>query len=385
MSDINRAVVPTRGTPVLGTPSRGTPTLSSADYCSDQIYEIERQRLFHGGWMLALRADTLQPGNRTVVDIAGESILVTRDLTCVIHGFANVCRHRGARLCDERSDTNQGSLMCPYHAWTYALDGRLIATPHLGDGDIDKDALSLWSVATNVWQGFVFICLAKEPPAFDDWVAQHGQELVGLERFGLADLRVAVRTVAQVAANWKVIVENYQECLHCTRVHPELVELVPIYRTGWVYDHDREDGGVMLRNGGTSLSTNGETPLPVLPGLSDLDASSYYGCTMFPNAFVDVTGTCVIVSYLYPRGPGHTTMVMEYMFAPETIADPAFDPSSVVEFNEMVAAQDNMVCERVQQGVSSRLFQGGVLSPKDDLVIDFVAHYLHARGPVDFV
>jgi Rieske 2Fe-2S family protein len=103
---------------------------------------------------------------------------------------------------------------------------------------------------------------------------------------------------------------------------------------------------------------------------------------MFPNAFVDVTGTCVIVSYLYPKGPSHTTMVMEYMFAPDTIADPAFDPTSILEFNEMVAAQDNMVCERVQQGVSSRLFAGGVLSPKDDLVIGFVQHYLQARGPV---
>jgi Rieske 2Fe-2S family protein len=331
---------------------------------------------------LALRADTLEPGNRTVVDVAGESILVTRSLDGGIHSFANVCRHRGARLCDERTETTQGSLMCPYHAWTYALDGRLIATPHLGDDDVDKDALSLWAVACHIWQGFVFLSLAKEPPPFAQWVEQHGQELVALERFELADLRVAMRSVAEVAANWKVIVENYQECLHCTRVHPELVELVPLYRTGWVHDHDREDGGVMLREGGYSLSTEGKTSLPLLPHMTDIDASSYYGCTMFPNAFVDVTGTCVIVSYLYPKGPDHTTMVMEYLFAPRTIADPSFDPTSVVEFNEMVAAQDNMVCERVQQGVSSRLFQGGVLSPKDDLVIGFVQQYLDARGPV---
>ena len=126
-----------------------TRTLTTHDYCSEQVYEIERQRFFHGGWFLALRADTLAPGNRTVVDVAGESILVTRDLEGVIHAFANVCRHRGAKLCDERSDSNQGSLMCPYHAWTYALDGRLIATPHLDNDDVDKAALSLWSVASS--------------------------------------------------------------------------------------------------------------------------------------------------------------------------------------------------------------------------------------------
>lgn len=362
--------------------SLDTRTLTTHDYCSDEVYEIERQRFFHGGWFLALRADTLAPGNRTVVDVAGESILVTRDLQGQIHAFANVCRHRGAKLCDERSDSSQGSLMCPYHAWTYALDGRLIATPHLDNDDVDKAALSLWSVASHVWQGFVFVCLAKEPPTFEAWVAQHGQELAGLERFGLEHLKVAVRTECEVSANWKVIVENYQECLHCTRVHPELVELIPTYRSGWVTDHTRADGGVLLRDGGHSLATDGQSTLPVLPGLSDLDASSYYGCTMFPNAFVDVTGTCAIVSYLYPKGPDRTTMVMEYMFAPDTIASPDFDPGSVVEFNEMVAAQDNMVCERVQQGVSSRLFEGGVLSPKDDLVIGFVQHYLEARGPV---
>jgi Rieske 2Fe-2S family protein len=80
----------------------------------------------------------LQPGNRTVVELAGESVLITRDLDGQLHALANVCRHRGARLCDQHSDSGQGSLMCPYHAWTYALDGRLIATPHLDDDDIDK-------------------------------------------------------------------------------------------------------------------------------------------------------------------------------------------------------------------------------------------------------
>ena len=115
-----------------------TRTLTRHDYLSDEVYELERQRIFHGGWMLAARADRLQHGNRTVVELAGESVLITRDLDGRLHAFANVCRHRGARLCDQHNDTGQGSLMCPYHAWTYALDGRLIATPHLDDNEVDK-------------------------------------------------------------------------------------------------------------------------------------------------------------------------------------------------------------------------------------------------------
>jgi glycine betaine catabolism A len=358
-------------------------TLGRADYCSDEIFEVEKQRFFHGGWVMVARADTLQPGNRRVVEIAGESILVTRDLDGVIHAHANVCRHRGARLCEESSDSKQGSLMCPYHAWTYALDGRLIATPHLGDDDVDKSALSLWSVAVEVWEGFVFVCLAKDPPGFDVWMQQHGQELLALERFHPGRLKVAVRTVTEVAANWKIIVENYQECLHCTRVHPELVDIVPVYRTGWVYDPERSDGGVALRDGGNSFSVTGTASLPLLPDMTSDDATSYFGCTMFPNMFVDVTGTSLIVSTLFPTSATSTTSVMEYLFAPETIDAPGFDPSAIVEFSELVGAQDYVVCERVQRGVSSSFFSHGVLTPKDDLVIGFTQHYLNARGPID--
>ena len=356
------------------------PTLTGPEYCSPEVFDLERRRIFHTGWFMALRADTLATGNRRVVDVAGESILVARDLDGTVHAYANVCRHRGARLCDDDSDSTQGSLMCPYHAWTYALDGRLIATPLLEADDVDKASLSLWSVAVAQWEGFVFVSLAQEPMPFDDWMQLHGQELLTLERYGLGALRVAVTTRAEVRANWKIIVENYQECLHCSRVHPELVEIVPVYRTGWVYDPERPDGGVTLRNRANSFSFTGTSRLPVLPGLDESDAASYFGCTMFPNAFVDVTGTSAIVTTMHPRGPDHTTVITEYMFAPTTIADPDFDPSEIVEFSELVAGQDFDVCERVQRGVSSSRFTTGVLTPKDDLVIAFVDHYRAAIG-----
>ena len=357
-------------------------TLTGADYCSPEIFEIEKQRLFHGGWFMAMRADTLAPGNRRVVDVAGESVLIARDLSGTIHAHANVCRHRGARLCDGDSPSTQGSLMCPYHAWTYALDGTLIATPHLGDDEIDKSALSLWSIHVEVWEGFVFVCLTSTPPPFDEWMIEHLADITALERFGLGELRVAVTTHSDVAANWKIIVENYQECLHCTRVHPELVDVIPMYRTGWVWDRSRADGGVTLRDNGTSFTLTGTSDLPILPGLTEIDASSYFGGTGFPNMLLDVTGTSAIVTTLFPVDAGHTHVITEYLFAPETVASPSFDPSPVVEFSELVAAQDYAVCARVQRGVASKFFTGGVLSTKDDLVIHVTQHYRDARGPI---
>ncbi len=358
-------------------------TLSSFDYISEQVYEVERNKLFHGGWFMAGRADRLARGNRMVVDIAGESVLLARDLDDTIHAHANVCRHRGARLCDAHSESTQGSLMCPYHAWTYALDGQLLATPHLDDDDLDKSALSLWKHHVQVWQGFIFVSLAKQPPAFDQWMSINATELLQLERYQFGKLKVAVRTSCEVAANWKIVVENYQECLHCTRVHPELVEVVPLFRSGWALDHSRDDGGANLANGGNSFSFSGTSDLPLLPGVSGIDTTSYYGGTVFPNMFIDVTGTSAIVTTLFPKGPHHTTMTMEYMFAPEVVDLPGFDPSQIVDFSELIGAQDNVVCERVHLGVSSKAFEHGVLSPKDDEVIQFTKRYLAARGPVE--
>ena len=355
-----------------------TRTLTRHDYLSDEVYEIEQARIFHAGWFLAGRADRLAPGNRMAVDVAGEPVMVTRALDGTLHAFANVCRHRGARLCDGFSSSTQGSVMCPYHAWTYGLDGQLIATPHLDGTEVDRSALPLWGYHVREWQGNLFVSVAADPPAFEGWLATHAQELLNLERFAFGGLVVGARSECDVEANWKIVVENYQECLHCSLVHPELVDIIPLYRTGWVTDRGRPDGGVAVI-GGRGFATEANA-LPLLPGVSGVDAESYYGGTIFPNGFIDVAGTTAILSTLYPKGPHRTTMVMEYLFAPETVAAPGFDPTAVVEFNDLVAAQDNVVCERVHQGVSSRAFDHGVLTAKDEYVVHFTQHYLASRG-----
>ncbi len=349
------------------------PSLGRDDYCAPDVFELERRTIFHRGWYLALRADSLEPGGRTVVDVVGESVLVTRSLDGALHAFANTCRHRGARLCDEGSRTGQGSIMCPYHAWTYALDGRLISTPHLDTTDDERADLALWRIAIAEWQGFVFVSIAAEPPPFTEWLSDNAPELVALTRYEFGALVTGARTVSTVRANWKVIVENYLECLHCTRVHPELVELVPTYRSGWNYDRSRPDGGVQI--GGDSFSHTGQSGLPLLPGVEGVDVDSYFGGTIFPNGFIDVTGTSAIVSFLHPRSVDRTEVVTEYLFAPGTVAAEGFDPSPIVAFSELVASQDYGVCERVQLGVASVRFANGVLSEKDDLVIDWDRRY----------
>ena len=139
------------------------PTLTGHEYSSAEVFGRERERIFHRSWFYVCRDDRLSPGDRFVADVAGESVLVVKDRGGRIHAHANVCRHRGARLCEESGSGSKAGITCPYHAWTYSLDGRLIGTPHLAADEVDRDSLSLWSVASEVWQGFVYVNLSPEP------------------------------------------------------------------------------------------------------------------------------------------------------------------------------------------------------------------------------
>jgi len=355
------------------TPLELIPTLAGSEYTSDEVFQRERERIFHVSWFFVCRNDRLAAGDRFVADVAGESVLLVKDRDGRLHAHANVCRHRGAKLCEENGPGSKAGITCPYHAWTYALDGRLIGTPHLSAEEVDRESLSLWSVACEVWHGFVFVNLSPEPVPFLESFAAGLDSVQLFEHLQLGELRTGATTSTDVKANWKILVENYQECLHCSWVHPELVDIVPVYKTGSVVDPSRPDGGVTLR--GNSFSLTGSSSLPVLPHMSDIDAGSYYGATVFPNMFIDVTGTSVIVSSMWPKGAGETTVMMEYLFAADTVAAPGFDPTEIVDFSELVGKQDYDVSERVQRGVSSRYFDHGVLAPQDHLIVDFLATY----------
>jgi Rieske 2Fe-2S family protein len=364
--------------------TRAMSTLPGRDYWAPEVFDVERERVFARSWFYAGRAEGLdEPGDFVRVDVAGESVIVVRTKAGELRGFYNVCRHRGSRLCDAASGRMKGAVKCPYHAWAYSFEGRLIGTPNVAKDEIDRESLGLWPVAVDTWQGFLFVHLDPDPvPLADALAAQHDSPLP-LARYQLGELRIGHRTVTEVQANWKVLIENYNECLHCPTVPPELIAVVPGFRHGKVYDEDRPDGGMTLADGGNSFTLTGRSDLPVLPGLTDHDEKSLYGCTVYPNMFIDVTGTGAISTVLLPREAGHTTVISEYLFRPEVIAAPGFDPADIVEFTELVAGQDYVVCERVQRGVRSRAFTQGVLAEKDALLDGFNTRYLAQRGPVE--
>jgi phenylpropionate dioxygenase-like ring-hydroxylating dioxygenase large terminal subunit len=343
-------------------------TLPGRDYCSPEVFEIERGRLFHGSWFCVGRADEApDPGSFAVFDVAGESVIVVRGEDGALRGFLNVCRHRGSRLCDGSGSVK--AIRCPYHAWSYGLDGRLLSTPNVRRGErLPRERLGLHEMPLEVWEGFVWVS-----------VAGSGGELAGhLERwasddpfqwarYAVGSLVVGARREYDVAANWKILIENYNECLHCPTVHPELTKLVPVYRRGEVEEEPAQNGnGNQLADGFTSFTKRGRSGLPPLPGLDPADHGTFYGVTLLPNLIVNYHSDTVSTFLLLPERADRTRVVCHYLFAREVAEAAGFDPSEVVDFRHTLARQDWTVCERAQRGATSRGYAGGGVLPYAD-------------------
>jgi Rieske 2Fe-2S family protein len=353
-------------------------TLPGQDYIDPKVFELERQKIFFRSWFYAGREEqAISIGQWFTIDVVGESVIIMRNDDGQLQAFYNVCRHRGSRLCDEKSGQTKGSIVCPYHNFCYNHQGELIATPRT---EMDKSGLSLWPVHVDVWQGFVFVNLSEEPPiSLRESLAAHFDEPLKFERFELDKLKIGYRVEAVVNANWKIILENYLECLHCPAVHPELVRTIKTYQTGWVIQEGRDDGGVSLPEGGTGYSREGKSNLSVNPCMTDLEVNSIYGGAIPPNVTLDIGATGVMIIQLLPISPLQTRVVDTFLFNAVDVDSKDFDPSAVVDFNELVSRQDYAVCERVQKGVSSKAFTHGVFAEKDIYVYEFVKRYLKLR------
>ena len=362
------------------------PTLAGTDYTSDAVWQEERERVWFSDWVCVGReAEIGAPGDYLVRDLAGESIIVTRNRGGAIRGFYNVCAHRGTKLLDDEPACGHVSKVfkCPYHAWSYDLDGRLVGTPNVEEDEgFERTAYPLYDIGAEAYAGFLFVNLAEpaQRRPLVDSLAAGTESITNFERYRMDELRVGVRIVYEVAANWKIVVENYNECLHCPTIHPELVQVVPLYRFGEVWDEETRDDGNWMIEGATSFTKTGRSTLPPFPDLLPDDLRMYYGTFQFPNLMLNLHPDAAMYYLALPRGPGHTTVISEYLFRPETIAAPDFAPEPVVELWDLISKQDWAVCERAQTGVSSRAYRSGVYPRKDRFLFDFNERWRREMG-----
>jgi glycine betaine catabolism A len=375
---------PGRAVPPDG--SAGIPletSLPGASYTAKREFIQEREAALFRDWFCIGREEALgHPGDYLAVDVAGESILVVRNGD-VLAGFYNLCRHRGSRLVPvagsqptasaARSGCTGGAIRCPYHGWTYGLDGSLRSAPFLPDLRRYRDRLSLHPVSVATWGGFVFVRLGSLGGPLRDQVRGTDDRLAA---YPLAQLRTGYRLVYPVAANWKVILENYNECYHCGPVHPELCELVPVFgRGGGGLDWDE---GIPHRDGAYTFTMTGTTRRAPFPGLPEAARTRHLGELVLPNLMLSLSADHVAAFTLWPHDAGHTTVVCDFLFHPDEIAHADFDPSDAVEFWDLINRQDWAICEQVQDGMRSRMFTCGYLAPMEQPSAD-VGRYILSR------
>ena len=357
--------------------SRLEPALAREAYVGEDVWTRECDRIFGRSWCAVGRVDDVaDAGAYLRAEIGGQSVVVTRGDDGVLHGFFNVCRHRGAELVDPGAapcGAFGASIRCPYHSWTYALDGRLKRAPFLGSvSDEDAERFALVPVGVDTWGGFVFVELSNGAGGtLSDQLGPVPERVV---RYPLADVRRGARVVYEVAANWKVLAENYNECLHCGPVHPELCDLVPDFRRGGGADLEWERG-IPHRDGAYTFTVSGTTARPPFPDLDDDERVRHKGELVFPNLLLSLSCDHVAAFVLTPHGPDATTIEFDLLFDPAVIADPAFDPSDALDLWDVVNRQDWAICESVQRGMHSRGFTQGWFAPMEDASLDVRAWY----------
>lgn len=378
---------------MLPTSSKLEATLPKRFYFSADVYAQEKERIFCREWVCAGRAAQLpRAGDYRLLEVAGESIVLVRGKDHNLRAFYNVCRHRGSQLVPATSDpvtslcepgahgSFAGGIRCPYHAWTYALDGALRTAPFLSeDEEFSKAEFSLYPVAVDCWGGFAFVHLtpADAQLAGRDLASQLGGVPERLARYPLSDLQSSRRIVYDVAANWKVIVENYNECYHCGGVHPELCDIVPQFKKGGGADLDWENG-IPHKDGAYTFTFSGTTARAPFPGLSESEQIRHKGELVYPNFMLSLSADHVAAFTLWPQGPTRTIVVCDFLFHPNETGSAAFDPSDAVDFWDVVNRQDWAICENVQRGMASRVFASGFYAPMESWSLD-IRRYIAER------
>ena len=351
-------------------------TLPGSYYTDPAIFAMEQDRIFEAMWFCVVRAADLdKPGAFRTVQVGRESVLVTRSRSGEVRAFFNICRHRGAQLCTQDSGEVKRAFQCPYHAWTYDLDGKLIAAPNLTKmPDIDRTEYGLRRIAVREWLGYVWVCLATEPPSFEESVIKDVLDRLGdlesIDHYDVANLGVGRRIVYDVQANWKLIIENFMECYHCATIHPELVEVLPEFRDGlaaqFFVGHGAEFGDDVQ-----GFTVDGSAGVEHIPGVTEDQDRRYYAITVRPQVFVNLVPDHVIIHRMFPLAADHTIVECDWLFLPDVVAS-GKDLSRSVELFHRVNSQDFEACERCQPAMDSRVYRdGGVLVPSEHHIGEF--------------
>jgi glycine betaine catabolism A len=352
-------------------------SLPATWYYDPAHHEFELKKIHARNWIYVGRANDLVPMTVKRIEVAGDNLILVKDQDGVISCFHNTCRHRGAELCAAAETRLKSKLIsCPYHEWAYDLKGNLVRVPYATPTpDFKKEDHGLLKVHVKVWNGFVFVCLAAQPPDFER-APDFGVH--AFDNWPMTELVTAHTYVEEIACNWKGFWENYNECLHCPGIHPELCDMVPIYRQGVMAANELPDwtpdqaSGTDLKSGAFTWSMNGKPCGPEFPNLTPEErARGQTFVTLWPTMYVVAHVDYARAVSLRPLGPERTELRAEWLFPKATLEAPNFDLDNVTKFATTVMRQDAAASAMNQRGLKSSAFKAGRLMPQEFDVYNF--------------
>ncbi len=353
--------------------------LRGSSFWDAGVFDAEMEAIFSKMWLALARSEDLsRPGDFVSRELAGESIVLLRGEDRVVRAFFNVCRHRGTRLVAVEQGKDLRKIVCPYHAWVYGCDGRLLAAPRMEESSsFCKDDFGLVPVRCSERHGFVFASLDDDGPDLEVALA----DFPNVGAYGLGNLRRGALKTYEVAANWKILCQNYSECYHCSHVHHHLHRLSDGSGPRGPVEGDCFNGGPMwLKPGFSSMTLDGSTTRRPLPGLAedDLRVVQYY--VIYPNLLLSLHPDYALIHTVWPLDEGRSRVRCEWLFAEDEISRSGFDPGDAVEFWDLTNRQDWELCETVQKGVRSRGHRPGRYQASEDCVYFFDRWYRKQVG-----
>ncbi|MEX0850215.1 MAG: aromatic ring-hydroxylating dioxygenase subunit alpha [Gaiellaceae bacterium] len=337
-----------------------TRSLQWSWYTDPAVLQLEQERIFRRSWQYVGHADEVaEPGSFSATRAGDVPVVLVRDEDGTLRAFLNVCRHRGSLVCE--GSGRRSTLQCPYHAWTYSLDGKLLSAPRAArEGGIDMDELGLVPLLVETWGPFVFVNPDPDAAPLSEFL-EGVPERIAAAGIDVGALRFLERTESEIAANWKICSENFLECYHCPVAHPGFSAVVDISPDSY-----------LLETGRSRMSQFGP-PRPEPRGSFDPAGEVERGQFhfLFPSTVVNVMPgrPNISIGPIVPLAPERTYRYLDYLVAGET--DPGWT-EEMLAFDAQVGKEDTRLVERVQKGVRSGLLEEGRLLPESERL---VAHF----------
>ncbi|GHB01311.1 aromatic ring-hydroxylating oxygenase subunit alpha [Modicisalibacter luteus] len=371
-------------------------------YNDARLFALDMQEIFEKEWLFAgMTCEIPAKGNFMTLDVGDNPIIIVRGNEGQIHAFHNVCRHRGSRLC-MKDKGKVAKLVCPYHQWTYELDGRLLFAGSDMGSDFDLASYGLKPVNVRTAGGFIFINLSETSPAIDDFLVTLEHYL---EPYQMDNVKVAAESSIVEQANWKLVIENNRECYHCNGAHPELLNSLqefddtddpratPAYKSLVARkqaDWDNEQVPWQLKRFG---NRNRLTRTPLLDGIVSMTMDGQPGCKKLmgrltspdmgslrilhlPNSWNHFMGDHAIVFRVLPLGPQQTMVTTKWLVHKDAVEGVDYDPEQLRRVWDATNDQDRRLAEENQRGINSKAYQPGPYSETYEFgVIGFIDWY----------